>query len=84
MTPFQRLQQSLPKPALFALYGALGGLLGALIVGEILWLLLRPPSVRVVTVPPLRLAPDSSVRARLRVVSAAPLFARAVSALSGA
>ena len=36
------------------------------------------------SVPPLRLAPDSPVRARLRVVSVAPLFARAVSALSGA
>lgn len=61
MTPFQRLQQSLPKPVLFALYGALGGLLGALVVGEILWLLLRPPSVRVVTVPPLRLAASPAV-----------------------
>lgn len=33
------------------------------------------------SVPPLRLAPDSPVRAKLRVVPAAPLFAQAVSAL---
>ena len=33
----------LPKPALFGLYGAVGGLLGALVVGELVWSLLRPP-----------------------------------------
>ena len=36
------------------------------------------------SVPPLRLTQDSPVRARLHVVSAAPLFAQAVAALSGA
>lgn len=33
----------LPKPALFALFGALGGLVGALALGEPVWYLLRPP-----------------------------------------
>ncbi len=32
----------LPKPALFALYGALGGLVGALALGEPVWHLLAP------------------------------------------
>lgn len=38
--PFTRL----PKPVLFALFGAVGGLLGALAVGEPLWHLLKPPA----------------------------------------
>lgn len=33
----------LPKPLLFGLYGALGGLLGALLLGEPAWRLLKPP-----------------------------------------
>ncbi|MCI0699771.1 MAG: VWA domain-containing protein [Planctomycetia bacterium] len=32
----------LPKPVLFGFYGALGGLIGALAFGELLWYLLRP------------------------------------------
>src|SRR5262245_43562524 len=37
---------SLPKPILFALCGAIGGLLGALVLGELLWALLRPTAVQ--------------------------------------
>jgi hypothetical protein len=33
----------LPKPILFGLYGAIGGLLGALVFGEPAWQILRPP-----------------------------------------
>ena len=33
----------MPKPLLFGLYGAVGGLLGALVFGELVWLLLKPP-----------------------------------------
>jgi Mg-chelatase subunit ChlD len=33
----------LPKPILFGLYGAIGGLLGAVILGEPAWQLLKPP-----------------------------------------
>jgi hypothetical protein len=33
----------LPKPILFGLYGAIGGLLGALVFGEPAWQFLRPP-----------------------------------------
>src|SRR4051794_3332945 len=35
---FLRSLHRLPKPVLFGLYGALGGLLGALLLGELLWL----------------------------------------------
>jgi Mg-chelatase subunit ChlD len=35
--------RALPKPLLFSICGALGGLLGALVLGEPLWALLRPP-----------------------------------------
>ncbi len=40
--PAPAMLAKLPKPALFALYGALGGLLGALLFGELLWLALEP------------------------------------------
>ena len=41
--PAPKLLAALPKPILFGLYGAAGGLLGALVFGELLWYLLRPP-----------------------------------------
>ena len=41
--PAPKLLAGLPKPLLFGLYGALGGLIGALAFGELLWFLLRPP-----------------------------------------
>src|SRR5581483_525641 len=37
---------TLPKPVLFGLCGALGGLIAALVLGEALWAALRPASVR--------------------------------------
>src|SRR6516162_6230193 len=52
----RRLRNALPKPWLFGLYGALGGLIGALVFGEALWRVLRPPPPAAVAVPPLRLA----------------------------
>src|SRR5262245_20651525 len=55
------LQQALPKPWLFGLYGAIGGLLGALALGEPLWKLLRPPPPIVVEEPPLRIAASPEV-----------------------
>jgi hypothetical protein len=36
----------LPKPVLFGLCGAIGGLLGAIVLGELLWLLLSPAGVQ--------------------------------------
>jgi hypothetical protein len=43
MFSFQRLR-TLPKPLLFGLFGGAGGLLGALLFGEMLWALLAPGS----------------------------------------
>jgi Mg-chelatase subunit ChlD len=55
------LRRALPKPILFALYGALGAFLGALLLGEALWVLLRPPVAKPVEIPPLQLAASGSV-----------------------
>jgi hypothetical protein len=41
--PAPKLLAALPKPVLFGLYGAVGGLLGALVFGEPLYLALEPP-----------------------------------------
>src|SRR5262245_48376663 len=40
--PAPRFLSGLPKPVLFGLYGAVGGLLGALVFGELLYFLLTP------------------------------------------
>jgi Mg-chelatase subunit ChlD len=61
MSLLSRLHQVLPKPALFALYGGIGGLLGALLLGEVLWLLLRPAAAGKVTEPAVRLAASPTV-----------------------
>jgi hypothetical protein len=53
--PAPKLLAALPKPVLFGLYGAVGGLLGALVFGELLWYLLRPP-VATAAVPEPRVA----------------------------
>ena len=50
--PAPKFLAGLPKPALFGLYGALGGLVGALALGELLWFLLRPPPPKVIDPPP--------------------------------
>ena len=46
----------LPKPLLFAFFGAIGGLVGALVFGEPLWYALRPPPPPPVPPPPPQLA----------------------------
>ncbi|MDB5385538.1 MAG: von Willebrand factor type domain protein, partial [Planctomycetaceae bacterium] len=51
-----RLQRTLPKPVLFGLYGAIGALLGALILGEALWAALKPPP------PPGPVLPPAAIR----------------------
>src|SRR5829696_4588306 len=41
--PAPKFLSGLPKPVLFGLYGAIGGLIGALVFGEPLYRLLEPP-----------------------------------------
>jgi Mg-chelatase subunit ChlD len=50
--PAPKFLAGLPKPVLFGFYGALGGLLGALAFGELVWFLLRPPPPKVIEPPP--------------------------------
>ncbi len=52
--PAPKFLSFLPKPLLFGLYGGAGGLLGALLFGELLWYLLRPP-------PPAPTGPQAQV-----------------------
>jgi len=51
----------IPKPVLFGLYGALGGLVGALFLGEPAWALLKPPPPPI-TQPTLAISVSSSVQ----------------------
>ena len=51
----------IPKPILFAMYGALGGLVGALFFGEPAWALLKPPPPPV-TQPALAISVSPSVQ----------------------
>ena len=44
--PAPKLLAGLPKPVLFGLYGAVGGLLGALVFGELIWFLLSPAQAK--------------------------------------
>ena len=50
----------LPKPILFGLYGALGGLIGALAFGEPAWQILKPPPPITQTQPVAQLAVSAS------------------------
>jgi hypothetical protein len=50
--PAPSFLSKLPKPVLFGLYGAVGGLLGALAFGELAWHLLRPPAPPAPVEPP--------------------------------
>ena len=41
--PARSVWHALPKPVIFGICGALGGLIGATAFGEAVWWLLRPP-----------------------------------------
>ncbi|MCE9564090.1 MAG: VWA domain-containing protein [Planctomycetes bacterium] len=67
--PAPKMLSGLPKPVLFALYGAVGGLLGALVFGEPLYAVLEPekaatgrpePEVAVAASPEIPLPLDGS------------------------
>lgn len=55
---------ALPKPLLFAIFGGVGGLLGALLLGEVLWAVLSPAGFRPAQ-PQVRLGIPSAVRVYL-------------------
>ncbi|MBY0455744.1 MAG: VWA domain-containing protein, partial [Gemmataceae bacterium] len=50
--PAPKVLSGLPKPVLFGLYGAAGGLLGALLFGELVLLLLKPKKAEAAPLPP--------------------------------
>src|SRR5438128_10711920 len=60
--PAPKFLAGLPKPVLFGLYGAVGGLLGALVFGEPLWRLLKPPAA---PEPPPQVAVAASPRVQV-------------------
>jgi Ca-activated chloride channel family protein len=59
--PARSLWHALPKPVVFGIWGALGGLVGATAFGEAVWWALRPKSPVVVSAPPLRLAASAAI-----------------------
>jgi hypothetical protein len=65
--PAPKFLAGLPKPLLFAVYGAVGGLLGALVFAEPLYRLLTPPPVTASPPPEPRLAIASSKEVELFV-----------------
>ena len=44
--PAPKMLAGLPKPVLFGLYGAVGGLIGALFFGELIWYALKPAQAK--------------------------------------
>jgi hypothetical protein len=50
--PAPKMLAGLPKPVLFGLYGAIGGLLGALAFGELIWWVLAPAKAQTPPPPP--------------------------------
>jgi len=60
--PPPRVLAGLPKPLLFALYGAVAGLFGALALGEVVWFALKPP-------PPAPAPPPPPPPARVAVTA---------------
>jgi hypothetical protein len=57
----------LPKPILFGLYGAIGGLLGALVFGEPAWQILQPPPPKAPAQPAPQLAISASKELQLLI-----------------
>lgn len=51
--PAPKMLAGLPKPVLFGLYGAVGGLIGALFFGELIWFVLKPAQAKQVVEPRL-------------------------------
>jgi hypothetical protein len=59
--PAPKFLAGLPKPVLFGLYGAVGGLLGALVFGEPLYRILTPAAVKETVQPQLGVAASPDV-----------------------
>ncbi len=59
--PARSLWHALPKPVIFGICGALGGLIGATAFGEAAWWLLRPAAPVAIAPPPLRLAASQAL-----------------------
>jgi hypothetical protein len=57
--PAPKALSGLPKPVLFGLYGAVGGLIGALVFGELIWKFLKPPEA--VSPPQVAVSASASV-----------------------
>lgn len=65
--PAPQFLAMLPKPILFGLYGAIGGLLGALLFAEPAWQILKPPKAKASTQPEPRLAISASKELQLLI-----------------
>src|SRR5207248_8804995 len=65
------LQGLLPKPVLFGLYGALGALLGLLVIGELVFAFVHPPKpkaeVKLSVTPELTLFPGSASELSVKI-----------------
>jgi hypothetical protein len=70
--PAPKVLAGLPKPLLFGLYGAVGGLVGALVFGELIWRGLKPPEASL-PVPEPRIAVAAAKELELFVEGRNPL-----------